>query len=97
MAKGEHIEAAVEALLAAPPGERMAGGQSAIESVLTEGYAKALELEAERLGAADGRTIATLGERVRSLRSRLEALARRHGARGSPRDDNLDCGPGSRG
>ena len=97
MAKGEHIEAAVEALLAAPHGEQVACGRSAIESVLTDGYAKALELEAERLRAADGRTIATLGERVRSLRGRLEALAHRHGARGLLRDDNLDGGPGSRG
>jgi hypothetical protein len=97
MAKGEPIEAAVEALLAAPPGEQVAGGRAAIKSVLTEGYAKALELEAERLRAADGRTIATLGERVRSLRGGLEALAHRHGAGGLLRDDNFDSSPGSRG
>jgi hypothetical protein len=97
MAEQERIEDAVDALLAAPPDARVAGDRAAIESVLTEGYAKALELEAERLRAADVRTIASLGERVRSLRSRLEALGRRHGPRGLLRDDNLDCGPGSRG
>jgi hypothetical protein len=90
MAKAERIEDAVDALLAAPAGARVADGQTAIESVLTEGYARALELEAERLRSADRSTVAALTERVRSLRRRLEAVRRRYGSPGSLRHDDLD-------
>ena len=95
MARQEPIEDAVDALLAAPAGERVAGGQAEIESVLTEGYARALELEAQQLRSADRRTIAMLTERVRSLRSRLDAVRRRYAPPGLLRHDDLDRGAGA--
>src|SRR5256885_13187103 len=92
MASRKRIEDAVDALLAAPAGERMAGEQDAIESVLTEGYGRALELEAERLRSADHRKVAALSARVRALRTGLDTVRRRYGAAGSLRDDDLDHG-----
>lgn len=97
MPKRARIEDAVDALLAAPAGERVAGGQAAIDAVLTEGYARALELEAQRLRCVDSGTVASLTERVHSLRSQLAAVRRRYCAVPSLRHDDLDCGPGPRG
>ena len=94
MAKQERIEDAVDALLAAPAGHRVTGGQAAVELVLTEGYARALELEAERLRAPGPGAVASLTERLLSLRHRLDAVRRRYGVPRSARDHDLDRGPG---
>jgi hypothetical protein len=95
MTSRDRIDDVVDALLAAPAVEHVTGGQAALEALLTAGYARALELEAERLRAPDQRTAAALTDRVRSLRSRLDAIKRKYGAPGSSRHDDLDRGPGA--
>jgi hypothetical protein len=96
MTSEERIDEAVDALLAQHADGLVEGDEASIESVLTAGYAHALELEAQRLRAADHRTITTLTDRVRSLRSRLDAVRRRYAAVGSARNDEFDRGPSAR-
>jgi hypothetical protein len=42
------LDEALDALLRSPPGPERATHEAAVEAALTEGYARALELEAER-------------------------------------------------
>jgi hypothetical protein len=94
MARADQLDEALAALLAAEPGDATAK-RPAIETLLTEGYARALELEAERL-----RLLERTGERtalsdyLARLRSQLDEINRRHRPSGKP---HLDRRPSARG
>jgi hypothetical protein len=94
MARADQLDEALAALLAAEPGDA-AARPPAIEALLTEGYARALELEAERL-----RLLERTGERtalsdyLARLRSQLDEINRRHRPSGKL---HLDRRPSARG
>jgi hypothetical protein len=83
MAADDGMEETLELLLTAAPEAGFRSNRAAFEAILTDGYARALELEAERARLArelalrgEARTghpvLAALSERVRSLRNRLD-------------------------
>jgi hypothetical protein len=99
------LDSALEALLSTLEGD--AGGSADVEQVLTAGYGRALELEAERARiAVELQTtsparahrlralLSSVTERLVSLRTRLDEANRRHRA---SRKQHLDgrAGPGS--
>src|SRR6266516_2623702 len=97
MATGGHeVDEALDALLVAPPGDGDGVLPAEVESVLTAGYARALELEAERLRlVAERRPVAQVedvSERLASLRDRLDEAKRRYDGSGK---HDLDGGTGA--
>jgi hypothetical protein len=91
------LDKALDAALAASAGNVGAVGQAEIESLLTDGYARVLELEAERrlligqLQAAGA--VEAITERLVSLRDRLDEVNKRYGP---SRKDQVDRGASSR-
>ena len=88
MAVDDEMEETLEAHSDAIPEQGYGSNRATFETILTDGYARALELEAERARLArelalrgDARTVppvlAALNERVRSLRNRLDEANRR--------------------
>jgi hypothetical protein len=80
---GDPLDEALDALLAAPAGGP-AEKRAAIEAVLTEGYARALELEAARLALVDELQAASLSSqggasspKARRLRTVVSAVTER--------------------
>jgi hypothetical protein len=79
----DRLEQALDALLVSPAGAERPTDRTTIETVLTEGYARALELEAERARVARElcETALTAGDdghpRVRRLRTMLAGLSER--------------------
>jgi hypothetical protein len=82
---------ALDALLSGPSRRPEAASRAEIELLLTDGYASVLELEAERrLLLQQGQPpveIETIGERLVSLRDRLDEA---NGRYGGSRQDHLD-------
>jgi hypothetical protein len=105
----EGFEDALDAPLEMPPGHSGATAPSVVEAVLTEGYATALELEAERSRllkqlerdappreAQQLRAVmAAVGRKLARLRRRLDEANRRHrGSRQHHLNDRSRAGGG---
>jgi hypothetical protein len=91
------LDKALDAALAASAGNVGALAQAEIESLLTDGYARVLELEAERrrlLGQLQpAGAVEAITERLVSLRDGLDEVNKRYGP---SRKDHVDRGAGSR-
>jgi hypothetical protein len=98
------MEAALDSLLATAPAHDGCGTREAFEAILTAGYARALELEAERARLARELAIGgesrpahprltALTERVGRLRQKLDEANRRMRA---SREQHLDRRPRTR-